>query len=225
MAKSEERNSAVKLRQEGYSIKDIANKLRLSKSTVSVWCRGIELSQVQIQRLHDSMVKGSYVGRIKGSKIQHEKRMMRIEEAEKWSANKISKLSERDLLLALIGLYWGEGSKKNRVLFINNSDPVMIKFIIKGFKKLFNIDNNRFILAVGLNVVHRQREKEIINYWSKITGMPLTQFRKTIFIKTKNKKNYNNFLNHYGTLRINVSKSIDIYYKMIALIKTLSEGI
>ena len=98
----------------------------------------------------------------------------------------IGKLSKRDLLIALTALYWGEGSKKNRILFINNSDPEMVKFLMEVFRKLFNVKDDRFILAVGINAIHKNRDKEVVNYWSKITNIPEQQFRKTIFIKAKN---------------------------------------
>ncbi len=225
MAKSDERNAAIELRQQGRSMKEIAKTLHVSKSSVSLWCRDILLSPSQIKVLHESMVRGSYAGRMTGSTMQHEKRLKRQEDAERASLQEIGKLSRRDMVIALAALYWGEGSKKNRVLFINNSDPGMVKFLIQSFKSIFNVQNEDFVLAVGLNVAHNKREKEIREYWSKITGIPQEQFRKTIFIKTQNKKKYNNFGNHYGTLRINVKKSIDIYYRMMGLIKALQMGV
>lgn len=89
----------------------------------------------------------------------------------------------------LVALYWGEGSKKKRELFIINSDPEMIKFLLDAFRRLFKIENDRFILGVGINIIHKEREEEIKDYWSKITGIPKSRFRKTIFSKSKNKKN------------------------------------
>ena len=51
--------------------------------------------------------------------------------------------------------------------------------------------------------------------------MAISQFRKTVFIKAKNKKHYNNFKTHYGTLTVKIKKSSDIYYKTMGLIKGL----
>jgi hypothetical protein len=168
---------------------------------------------------------GSYSGRMKGAKMQHENRVKRSLKAEIEGIKKIGKLSRREQLIALVALYWGEGSKKRRVLFINNSDPDMIKFLMKCFRDLFNVGNERFTVSIGINKIHKYREEKIKNYWSEITGINKKEFRKTIFIKAKNKKNYDNFKTHYGTLRINIKKSIDIYYKMMGLIKGLSENV
>lgn len=41
------------LRQQGHSIGDIALMLSLSKSTVSVWVRDIELTSLQVERLKE----------------------------------------------------------------------------------------------------------------------------------------------------------------------------
>ena len=225
MAKSDERNKAIELRKGGGSIKEIAKKVGVSKSSVSLWCRDIMLTPEQIETLQKRVIKGSYRGRLLGSRIQHERRIKRALDAEIAGVKEIGRLSQRDLLIAFTALYWGEGSKKNRTLFINNSDPEMVKFLMEVFRRLFDIEDNRFILAVGINAIHKSRDAKIKNYWSKITHIPKEQFRKTIFIKAKNKKNYSNFATHYGTLRINVRKSIDIYYKMMGFIKGLSKGI
>ena len=51
MAKSKQMLQARQLRKEGESIKVIAKKLSVSVSSVSVWCRDIELSKEQIESL------------------------------------------------------------------------------------------------------------------------------------------------------------------------------
>jgi transcriptional regulator with XRE-family HTH domain len=221
MAKSRERNKAIKLREQGMSIKEIAKKIGVSKSSASIWCRDIVLTKAQVKRLHESMIKGSYAGRMKGARMQYERRLKVIEMAEINGRAEIGSLSKRDLLISFISLYWGEGSKKSRQFAINNSDPQMVTFIIKALRKLWGIEEERLVLTVGINEIHKNRDKEVVNYWSKVTGVPTDQFRKTIFIKAKTKKHYDNFKIHYGTVTVKVKKSSDIYYKTMGLIKGL----
>ena len=225
MAKSKERNKSILLRRKGESIKDIAKKVKVAKSTVSLWCRDIELSFAQIKKLHDKMVKGSYRGRMKGARGQYRKRLERIKISEADGIGKIGKMSDRDLLIAMAALYWGEGSKKKRELRVNNSDPEMIKFIIAVFKRVWRVKRSRFTLSVMINKSHRKREEEIKNYWSKITRIPESQFGQMVFIKSKNKKKYDNFPKYYGTLTVKIRKSSDIYYQVMGLIKGLTKGI
>ena len=224
MAKVFEREKAIYLRQNGKSIKTIAKILSVSKGTVSVWCKDVKLTQKQINRLRESMVKGSYAGRMAGATIQHERRIGREKEGELIGINKIGNLSQRDLLIAITALYWGEGSKKNREFFLSNSDPEMIRFLIRALRVLWGIKKDRIGLTVGLNKIHKKRDDDVKDYWAAVTGISKDKFRKTIFIRAKNKKNYKNFLTHYGTLRVRISKSSEIYYQMMGLIHGLGKG-
>lgn len=221
MAKSKEKNQALKLRQKGKSIKDIAKRLKIAKSTVSLWCRDIRLTPEQIQKLHEKMVKGGYRGRMKGARLQYERRLKRIKEWKKIGVERIGKLSNRDLLIAGLALYWGEGSRKTRRVSLSNSDPKIIQFIIKFLKRVFDIDKSRLTAYVGINRIHKNRVQEVENYWSKTTGIPKEQFTKTTLIKSKNKKKYSNFSVHYGTVTIKVRKSADLYYCIMGLIERL----
>ena len=223
MAKSKEKNKALKLRQRGESIKDIARRLKVVKSTISLWCRDIKLTPEQTQRLHEKMIKGGYEGRMKGARMQYERRLRKIKEWRRERIKQIGKLSNRDLLITGISLYWGEGARKTRRVSFSNSDPRMIKFMVKFFRKICKIDKNRFTAYIGINKIHKNRIREVENYWSKITNIPREQFTKTTLIKAKNKKNYKNFPIHYGTITIKIRKSAGLYYQILGLIKGLAK--
>ena len=222
MAKSKEKNKALELRQKGKSIKDIAKRLKIAKSTVSLWCRDIKLTPEQIQRLHEKMVKSSYKGRMKGARIQYERRLKKIEAWKRKGIERIGKLSNRDLLIAGLALYWGEGAKKKRGVSFSNSDPEMIKFMTKFFRKVWKINKSRFTGYIGINKIHKNRIEEVENYWSRVTKIPREQFTKTTLIKAKNRKNYKNFPLHYGTLTVRIRKSAELYYQINGLIKGLA---
>ena len=222
MAKTKEKNKAIRLRKKGKSIKDIAESIKIAKSTVSIWCRDIELTPEQIKKLCQKRIKGGYEGRIKGARMQHERRIEKIERCRKEGAKKIGKLSKRDLLIAGLSLYWGEGSKKSRSVRFSNSDPESIKFMIAVFKGVFGIKKDRFSAYIGINQIHKDRIEEVEGYWSKVAGIPRSQFTKTTLIKARNKKNYSNSPVHYGTVTIRIRKSADLYYQIMGLIGGLS---
>ena len=221
MAKSKEKNLAIILRREGKSVKDIARKLGVSKSTVSLWCRDIFLSKSQILRLHEKMVEGGYKGRLKGARMQYERRLEREKEFKKQGFGRISQLSDREFLVAGAALYWGEGQKKGREVRVSNSDPELIKFIIDWFKKEWGISYDRFTAFIIINKTHEKRLKEVENYWLEVTKFSRWQFTKTILVDRKNKKNYSNFPNHYGTLTIRIKKPTTLHHQIIGLIEGL----
>jgi transcriptional regulator with XRE-family HTH domain len=222
MAKSEERNKALELRQKGESIKEIAKKLRIAKSTVSYWCRDIKLTPAQIQRLHKRMIIGGYRGRLKGARMQYERRLKITKELKKQGEDLLGLISVRDFMVAGAALYWGEGSKKEKQgVRVTNSDPEIIKFMLKWFIHIWGIRKNQINLSIMINKIHGNRVKEIEEYWSKLTKIPLEQFHKTILIKAKNKKNYKNFPTHFGTLTINIKKSTNLHRQIIGMIEGL----
>ena len=74
MAKSKEQFNARELRKKGKSMKEIAKKLKVSKGSVSLWCKDIELTENQKLKLHKQMVRGSYAGRMAGVRMQKERK-------------------------------------------------------------------------------------------------------------------------------------------------------
>ena len=57
-------------------------------------------------------------------------------------------------------------------------------------------------------------------YWSSITGLPQSQFTKTILINTISRKVYSNN-DHYGTVRLSIRKGTQIVRKIIGFIDGL----
>lgn len=224
MAKSNLRLKARKLRKRGVSVKTIAQYLSVSKSTASLWVRDIILSIEQLEGLRKSMLKGGELGRIRSALLQKERRLKLIEESRRLGIAQIRNLTERELLIAGLSLYWGEGSRKQREVEFCNSDPQMVKFLLYWLQKCFGVDGKDIRCTVGINEIHRGREQGVRDYWSKISGIPLNQFSKTSFKKVKNKKIYENFHRHYGTLSVSVIKPARFYYKIIGLIDGLSEA-
>ncbi len=224
MAKSKEKIKARELRQQGKSIKELAKFLRVSKGSVSIWCRDIILTAEQIENLQKRIAtKGSYEARLKGARIQHERRLKQIKQLYEDGFKLVGSLSERDLLLIGAGLYWGEGMKKEGRARIANSDPEIIKFMVNWFQSIWGISKDQLTPSILINEIHKKRVHEVEQYWSRLLNIPLDQFTKTTFIKAKNKKIYKNFQEHYGTLIVSVRKGSDLRHKINGLIAALSQ--
>ncbi len=91
--------------------------------------------------------------------------------------------SEKQLKVAGLMLYWGEGGKRNsKGIDLANSDPKMITIFLIFLRRLYQIDEKR--LRVYLYSYNSLPTKELITYWSTITHIPPTQFTKP-YIRTK----------------------------------------
>lgn len=225
MAKSLLRLEARKLRKRGVSVRKIAQTLDLSKSTVSEWVRDVILTVNQLETLRAASIKGAELGRLRGALIQKERRINLIEDLKKAGVEELSTLIRRELLVAGVALYWGEGSRKsNRGISFCNSDPRMIKFLIRWLIDCFGVRVTELRCRVGINFIHTKRDAIVKAYWSTVTSIPLKQFRKTSFKKVNNRKVYENFNDHYGTLTVEVAKSRVLYYKVLGLIEGLCQG-
>lgn len=225
MAKSLLRLEARRLREKGVSVRKITQILGLSKSTVSGWVRDVILTVEQLETLRKASLRGAELGRIRGAFIQKERRMNLIENFKKAGIEQLSNLATREFLIAGLALYWGEGSRKsNRGVSFCNSDPKMIKFLIRWLTDCFGVDMDELRCKVGINLIHYERDRIVKKYWSEVTKIPLEQFRTTSFKKVKNKKIYENFNEHYGTLTIEVAKSWNLYYRILGLIEGLHKS-
>lgn len=222
MAKSFEKGEAIKMRKRGASIREIARNLDVSKSTVSRWCEDVELSQKQIKQLEQNQRKATHASILKLAENNRKKKTHDIENATRMGKDDIAKMNKRDLLIAGLALYWGEGYKKGSQEFgFSNSDPSMIAFIICWLEKIYEVPRKDLILRVSINEAHEQRIKEVMDYWVSVTGIPETQFTKPSFVHAKHKKQYENFFDHYGTLRVKVRRSTNLRRRILASIEAL----
>ena len=212
------------MRTKGKSVIVIARKLGIAKSTVSVWVRDIILSIEQLETLRQHSLIGRERGRILGALAQKNKRIKLQKECNKEGIKNIGQLTKRELMLAGVSLYWAEGTKKSRQVRFCNSDPDLINFMIEWLRKYFNVDTKNLKLTVGLNEIHKPREKIVKEYWSRKIGIPLSQFRNSSFKRVTNKKVYDNYNDHYGTLNIDLLKPARIYYKIMGLIHGMGKA-
>ena len=225
MAKILEQEKARVLRQRGESIKWIARNLGLSSSSVSYWCRNIKLTPKQIKRLQKRQRRAGlkavlkYAESKRNARIEKEKDLLRLGKSD------VGALSRRDLFLVGLALYWGEGYKSgNGELGFTNSNLEMIKFILHWFREIFNVCGEDFILRVSVNKQHERRIGDIERWWSKQTGIPLSQFSKSSLIKVQVKKFYANADIHMGTLRVKVRRGIDLRRRILGGIEGLKNN-
>lgn len=222
MSKYDLRIKARKMRAEGESVREIAKKLGIARSTTSLWVRDIILSVEQMEYLKKRRIKAGELGRLKGSLMQKERRLITIKKMGEIGKIKFADISDQEFFVAGIALYWAEGSKKTVKLQFCNSDPKLINFLIKWLNRFFDIKTDRLSVRVAINEIHRTREAQVKKYWSEVTKIPLSQFRKTSFKKTTVHKVYENYERHFGTLDVSVLKPGELYYKILGFIEGLA---
>ena len=222
MAHIRKKELAQRLRGEGLSIKEISKKIKSNKSTVSYWCRDIFLTKEQLERLQGKQ-KASSMKAILA--IAEKKRKQRIEDTvlhTERGARDVGVVTQRDLFMLGLALYWGEGYKKGSAeTGFTNSDPFVIKMILRWFTECYGIKKEDFILRVSINQLHKSRINYVVNYWAETTDLPIEQFTKPSLIKTKTVKIYANHNQHFGTLRVKVRRGTNLRRRILGSLKHL----
>ncbi len=222
MPKTILRHKAESLRKKGTSVRDVAKLLGISRSTASIWCRDIVLSEEQIIKLENNKMRGSYKGRLLGGLTNKRKREASLVQSKEEAKVIISKVSKRDIFMLSLGLYWAEGHKTGRTFGLVNSDPDILRIWMDTLVGM-DIDRALFSPRLFLNDAWLEKEKEMVTWWSKKLSIPRESFSRTIVVHSKQKKVFKEETYH-GVLHIRVKKSsklIDTWLSMIELVRPL----
>ncbi len=199
------RDHARTLRHKGHSIGEIVHALGQPKSTVSYWCRDIVLTEQQIRNIQANHSSRSIATLLRAAEQRRTQRIVREHDAIESGESDVGQLTNRDLFMLGLGLYWGEGYKYMHCeLGFTNSNPAMVLTYMRWLERVYGVSKDRLVCRISINGVHEGRLLDVEKYWRTVTGLNAEQFTKTSLIKAVTQKVYENANNHYGTLRIKV---------------------
>jgi transcriptional regulator with XRE-family HTH domain len=161
--KVEAQEKARLLRAEGRTLKDIAETLGVSKSSVSLWVRDLP---VEVRR-------GVAIDR--RPHAQHLAKLAEIALCNEQGITRMGVLSDQAFLAAGAALYAGEGSKTDGKVLFANTDAAMVAFFCVWLRRLVEVDESRLRARVYL---HEGLDISAAHgFWSGVTGVPVTQFQ------------------------------------------------
>jgi hypothetical protein len=161
-----ERQQARQLRRAGLPLAEIAARLGVSKSSVSLWVRDVAFEPLP----------RPVRGRRRAPNALQQRRQAEIERLLAEGRARIGRLSEREFLVAGVALYAGEGSKRDGAVKFANTDPRMVAFYCAWLRRFFAIDKAR--LRVRLYLHEGLDLAAAVAFWSDVTGIPPSQFQK-----------------------------------------------
>lgn len=91
------------------------------------------------------------------------------------------------LKIAGLMLYWAEGAKRGKVVDLTNANSEMIQMFCTFLRVIYRVTPKR--LRVYLYCHSIEQIPEHIAYWSKLTGIPQSQFTKP-YVKENNHRKH-----------------------------------
>ncbi len=212
------------LRLEGKTYSEILALLEtpVAKSTLSLWCREIKLSDEQRQRIDVIALEKTSRARFKALETIRQKRKQYLEEIHRKYSHLASTMvmNENSAKIALAILQLTEGGKQGGHLMFGNSDPLVISLFLRLIRLCYKIDEAKFRCTVQCRA--DQNVSELEQYWQKITNISKRQFYKAqIDPRTKGKKSKNP--NYKGVCRIDYL-SANIYNELTIINTILCKG-
>ncbi len=199
-----EKEKAIALRHKGLSYKDILGKLTVSKSSLSLWLKDLPLTEDEKRYLKSRQDANISRGRIRAASSFRQNRLEREKVILSEAREEFTKYTHNPLFHVGIALYWAEGSKRTNSFAFTNSDEDMICTMLEWIHSFFGLKKE----DIGVRLYsHKpfaaERQEE---YWAKKTGIPLSNFRKTVYKKSeslsKKRPGYK------GCLRIQLGRTV-----------------
>lgn len=205
------KEKAIYLRRKGRSYGDIRKILNIkSKGTLSHWFKGLLLSENSKMLLE----KNNKLAHKRGLFIANNNRDIKIkaenQQAYVQGQKYIASISEKELLLIGAALYWGEGSKSEKMtstpLDFSNSDPLMVAVYMKFLRKILKVPEER--IRAGIHLYQSTSVIKAKKFWAMTTNLPEDRFFiiKQVSRASKGKRPFN--ILPYGTIAIKVSSRI-----------------
>lgn len=202
-AKDAERERARALRLEGKTYKQIKTEVVVSSATLSMWLRDLPYPEP------DRAAHTAYMRRVRNAKIESQRAEQK---AVAYAA--VGEVSDRELMLLGVALYWAEGAKdkaysrRENIQFIN-SDAGMIKLFLQ------------WLDLIGVEEAHRQYRLSIHesadvaaaeDHWRRVVGVPEADFRKAT-LKRHNPKTVRKQVrdDYHGCIIVQVRRSSSLY--------------
>jgi transposase-like protein len=203
--KTLQRRRARELRKRrGYSIKQIAGILGVSRSSVSLWVRDIVLTDEQHEALRQR--NPIYNRQLAGRGATSARR--RAERRAYQEHGRV--LARRGDATHAAGcmLYWAEGGRNQNSARFSNSDPEMVRTFVDFLRRYFDLADEHIRLTCHLYADHAERQREIERFWLDVTRLPASSLCRSVvnvYSKYSARKRLN--MLPFGTCRVVVHRT------------------
>lgn len=201
--KSELRERALLLRKIGrLSYSAISKKIDVSKSTLSYWLADLPLKESEIKQLRKRAWEKGETARERFRNSMRVKKDKENEVIYEKIKKEILPIDSRDLYIAGLILYVGEGDKRNRHrIALANNDPAVVAFFTKWLQKFSKIPREK--IRFGLHLYENMNIAKERKFWQDALGFGGKSFYKDQIRSLKTTFSYSEGSRH-GTCTVYV---------------------
>ena len=225
--KTEQRELAIELRlthKLGY--RAIAERVKVSKSTLSRWLENLPLPDERILELRREAWRRGETSRERFRQTMRAKRDERDRQTYLRQKKKLARISEQSMFIAGLMLYAAEGDKKSKAdIAFTNTDPILILFFARWIVRFLGFPKEK--LRIQLHLYENMDVKAEELFWMRELGMSKGQLWKSQ-VRTLRPKSfsYRDTARH-GTCKLyvgSVPKKAEVMLSIRAFFDTYSMG-
>lgn len=203
MAKFKEKEEALRLRKLNKSYREIRETVKVSKSSLSLWLKDYPLPLAKVRELRDWSERR--IERYRETRRKNREAFLNI--IYKKEKKILFPFSTRDLFIAGLFLYWGEGGKTQPTqLCLSNTNPAVLKMFIHWLIRVHRVEPSK--IRIKLHLYQDMDVEKETKFWSRELKISSSQFTKP-YIKnsTLSSLTYKNGFGH-GTCNVMISDAI-----------------
>ena len=206
-----EKERAILLRKKGQTYGEIRKKIKISKSTLSMWLRDIEVPAEFISRIQQKKLDAVRLG----WEARRKERIDRTSRITISAQQEVKKLMAEPLWLVGVTLYWAEGHKNKLwnistlVTFTNMDEDTVILFR-EWCRKFLGVQDKDFVYSLYIHDSRKAHSIQMREWWAQ--KLTIDSESIVVYYKKSAKKHvrHNDTDGYNGVLRVRVRRSVDM---------------
>jgi AcrR family transcriptional regulator len=182
-------------------VRELAAAAGVSKSSVSLWVRDIELTEAQVSALRER--NPAYNGQRLGAKVRVALGRARRARNQEEGRGRVRAGDEAFVRACL--LYWAEGAKSRHSLSFSNADSEMVRLWMNVLRSTLGVPDLRIRLTCYLYTDHIERQRDVEDFWLDVAALDRSNLCRSIvnnYSRSSQRKRKN--MLPYGTVKVAV---------------------